>query len=391
MKKESIVQSLLKLEYSLGTLIIFAQLFRITSIITPAFYSTFLMTLLLWGYSLMKKIEWYDILAIVIVFLSFSNVTINGLLNFAHFNFEYYKKFMMFSTTILFFSTASKLEISESTRKHIHYAFLLMSVLFIFMFFTQRRAMYLYHGIRSQYLIFRFTNPNMTGMFLDFMIMYKVLMVNGIKENWKKIVLLLLCVFEIYFVYLTKSRNALLLILIFGLLFLLQNRRAHKPIRKLYLGIVSVFPIVFMSLYLLVVDSQVFNSIFSFLVEQGKGLDSRVVIWQRSLNYFKESIFLGDYYRISEGTGWSQLHNTHLDIMTSYGVVVLLLVIVFLFVVMNQCNTFKNAYEHLSMIAFICTLILGIGEAAIFSGGLGIYLYAGIFLLNISKEKDHAH
>ena len=32
-------------------------------------------------------------------------------------------------------------------------------------------------------------------------------------------------------------------------------------------------------------------------------------------------------------------------------------------------------------LGFTCEIILGVGEAAIFSGGLGVYLYAGTFLL----------
>ena len=33
------------------------------------------------------------------------------------------------------------------------------------------------------------------------------------------------------------------------------------------------------------------------------------------------------------------------------------------------------------MLAFACAIILGIGEAALFSGGLGLYIFVGSLLL----------
>jgi len=77
----------------------------------------------------------------------------------------------------------------------------------------------------------------------------------------------------------------------------------------------------------------------------------------------------------------SQMHNSHLDIAASYGIPVLILVCVLLARWLRQG---RGRY----MIGFACALLLGLGEAAVFSGGLGIYIFAGLFLLLAKGEKD---
>ena len=60
----------------------------------------------------------------------------------------------------------------------------------------------------------------------------------------------------------------------------------------------------------------------------------------------------------------------------------------YIYSIMQRIKNREN-YDQIAFIAFICTFLLGIGEAAMFSGGLGIYLYAGIFLaLANSRLKD---
>ena len=38
------------------------------------------------------------------------------------------------------------------------------------------------------------------------------------------------------------------------------------------------------------------------------------------------------------------------------------------------------------MVGFSCILLLGIGEAAVFSGGFGLYIFAGMPLLLIRED-----
>lgn len=125
----------------------------------------------------------------------------------------------------------------------------------------------------------------------------------------------------------------------------------------------SVAPLLFAGLYMRVVDAPFFARFFSFATAEGKELNSRTDIWEPAFRRFASSPVLGAYCQISDGTGMSQLHNTHVDILVSYGTSVLVLA------------------------GFICVLLLGIGEAALFSGGLGITLFFGVFL-GLKKEKS---
>ena len=41
----------------------------------------------------------------------------------------------------------------------------------------------------------------------------------------------------------------------------------------------------------------------------------------------------------------------------------------------------------MALTGFIATLLLGVGEAALFSGGLAIYLFMGFFLMYATQEQ----
>lgn len=159
------------------------------------------------------------------------------------------------------------------------------------------------------------------------------------------IFLLSVAVAEGVFLYRTESRNALLAVITFAVLLCFRPRRRRA---------------------------------------EGKELNSRTDIWEPAFRRFASSPVLGAYCQISDGTGMSQLHNTHVDILVSYGTSVLVLTCVFLYVLMRDLRT---EVSDDALAGFICVLLLGIGEAALFSGGLGITLFFGVFL-GLKKEKS---
>ena len=81
----------------------------------------------------------------------------------------------------------------------------------------------------------------------------------------------------------------------------------------------------------------------------------------------------------------AQLHNTHVDILATYGILVFILICIYLYHLMCRVQN-KNEDQSISLWAFVCTTLLGVGEAALFSGGLGIYLFAGLFLVGETEE-----
>ena len=92
---------------------------------------------------------------------------------------------------------------------------------------------------------------------------------------------------------------------------------------------------------------------------------------------------------MSGGTGISQAHNTCLDVLTSYGVIVFALTVIFLTYILYWNGKKLAEKKFLYLAAFGCLLLMGTGEAALFSGGLCIQVVVGIFLALINvKESD---
>ncbi len=118
-------------------------------------------------------------------------------------------------------------------------------------------------------------------------------------------------------------------------------------------------------------------------------MNSRSKVWKAAFQAFESSPVFGAYYQISGGTGLSQMHNTHVDILTSYGLSVLVLVCVYLYLLMRDSQMkVKPSASSTPLLGFICALFLGVGEAALFSGGLSVYLFFGIFLAMTDKGKE---
>lgn len=374
--------TLFRLDYLLGTAIIACQVMNQQSLTSLFFYVTFLVSAALWLCTTMERFDWLDCLALFIVFLAFVHVSINGIIAGADFSFQYFKKYIMFCCTVIFLAAARKITIDKMTFRILELLFFAIGALLLFMYVFKSRQMHLLNGQYTRYLTFRFTNPNLTALFLACMIMF--LEITGFQERNTivRILLFSVAIVETVFLYQTESRNALLAVIVFtvfSVLFFLRKRKLR--LKKGFLWLVAVLPLFFAIIYLRLVDYPNFSELFAFAISEGKDLDSRVSIWSTAFRAFAASPILGAYYQISGGTGTSQFHNTHVDILASYGILVLGLVCVFLYGLMREKNLKAcSSVQDSALLGFICALLLGIGEAALFSGGLGIYLFFGIFL-----------
>ena len=383
--------NLLRLDYLLGTAIIFCQVSGRYGLTSLFFFGTFLVTFLLWFCTLAEKVETLDIIAIFIIFTAFINIAINGLMEGASFSFEYIKKYIMFCCTIIFFAAAIKIEIENKTVVFLECLYVCIGLLLVFMYFLKSREMHLLRGYYTKYLTFRFTNPNLTAMFLASMIMFLIGAGFREKRTFWKCLLFLLAAAEVVFLYQTFSRNSLLAIAVFLFLSLFQFfKRRELKLKSWVLWLITAAPLLFALLYMEIVQSLSFTKMFAFIVSEGKDLDSRTFIWNRALSAFKSSPVIGAYCQSGNGTGLFQMHNSHIDIMTSYGVTVLLLTCVFLYGLMRAIQKkSQSCKQNVALVGFACSIFLGVGEAAVFSGGLGIYLFAGVFLL-IQKQSTES-
>ena len=152
--------------------------------------------------------------------------------------------------------------------------------------------------------------------------------------------------------------------------------------------LIAVFPAAFVAVYMLLLSASWGQKMFSFLVSEGKGLDSRVEVWSGALQKLRSSPLLGSYYEVSGGSGVFQMHNSHLDVAVSYGIPVLALLCVLIHKYLHQYGRiYKDKQSYIYILGFACAIMLGIGEAAVFSGGLGLYIFVGTFLLLSNLEK----
>ena len=116
----------------------------------------------------------------------------------------------------------------------------------------------------------------------------------------------------------------------------------------------------------------------------------RVDVCGDAMQHLGKSPLFGAYYEISDGTGTRHMHNSHLDIAASYGLPVLVMVCVLLVRCLHQQGRiYKNKKEYIFILSFACSVLLGVGEAAVFSGGLGLYIMAGASLL-LANKRDEA-
>lgn len=377
---------LICLSYLLGAFIILGQVIHYTSISSAFFYASFVTTLLLWLLTLLDRFDEIDLLVVLILVLSFTNVTINGIALGAEFSLDYVKKLIMFDSTVIYFALAGKIELNAKTHHILGLIYAGIGLLLVLAYFIYGRKMYLLNGQYTEYLTFRFTNPNLTAVFLCCMAMFLYNYATRTKKIVWRFILLVLAIIETVFVVLTKSRNGQIAIFVFigcaVVLFLRKKQIGSAP--KWVLALIAVSPLIFSEFYIKIVQDPTLSSIFSFLVDEGKQLDSRVDIWRPAMRLFTNSPIVGAYYQISNGTGSSQMHNTHIDILASYGIGVFVLICFYLYKLMLRKQKSGREYPTtISLAGFVCVILLGCGEATVFSGGLGGYLFAGAFLFNV--------
>ena len=75
--------------------------------------------------------------------------------------------------------------------------------------------------------------------------------------------------------------------------------------------------------------------------------------------------------------------------MVTYGLPVLVLVCWILYWLLRDRGRSQSRFAIAAAVCFAGMVVLGMGEAAVFSGGLGIYLFAGAFLLLGSEESQN--
>ena len=242
----------------------------------------------------------------------------------------------------------------------------------------------------AQGITLGFSNPNFTGMWLLHLFVFDV--INVFDSKNKKIIRILsliLAIVMLQLINLTKARSSMIGAFVFGML-LFVGYIKKMQLSKFTTILCIIFPIIFIFIYFSLVNQDWFTEFFSFMISEGKTLTSRNKIWKNALEVYSQSPIIGVYYLISEGTGQSQLHNAHLDVLVSYGPIVFLLFLYILFKASKVCYQKNNtALSFISVAGFLAIMISGTFEAALVAGAMGLNIFtASLLLLANSKEEN---
>ena len=370
--------------YIVSILLVVFQVLALNRMVSILLMITIVMVYILWGLTLYTEVTNRDVMLVCLITLTALNVFINAKMAGIDLSFSYVRKLLLFTATLIFLQTVSKLRINRELEEFVLNANTILSVFLIAEYFIQGNRAYLINGIVTHYLTFHFTNPNLAGMYLSAISMLEVC--RGLREQKKSGMFFhfLLAAALLYLTNQTQTRNALFgTLFFFGMLLLNSLQRGTKRRINPVIAIFTIlWPAIFIAIYMFIISRPVLTGYLSFLVSTGKNIDSRAMIWRNAIRFFRSSPIFGAYYQVSYGTGMSQMHNTALDIAASYGICVFLATMVFLFKIetcRNAEGISKTRFYYLS--AFSACLIMGMGEAALFSGSLSFFVLAGLFMM----------
>ena len=381
---------LLKALYLVEAGIIVTQVLNLESLTSLLFLATFPIAVLLWVRTIRKTFSESDMLVIITVALAVVGVLLNAAQANADIGFSYLKKLIIFIMALLFLQTAYRIRADEAMCEFIRKVVDLLVLFLIAMYFLRTGQMHVLNGRRTVYLTFCFSNPNLTALFLASLYMLKMHRLFEPGKWYVKLVNFLQQLLMAWFVVETRSRNCLLVLVLYTAISIWLIFRSSRNLRisKGWAVLFAVFPALLVIGYMQLVNNQWIQQTLSFLVDEGKKLDSRVAIWGPALQNLWKSPVFGAYYEISNGSGASQMHNSHMDIAASYGIPVLILVCVLLTKYLHQGGrVYSDRREYVYVLGFAYMITLGIGEAAVFSGGLGIYILAGTGLLLADRKE----
>ena len=366
----------LYLEYVLALMVVACTVFHINRGVSYAFTATFVVFLLL-VYRYISSRQLPAVLFFLVIF-SFFNVIVNALLSRqAQIGPAYFRKLIMFCCTVVYFYTATEMKISEKGKNSIVFLALMMGVLMIGSYYLLGNR-----ATIASSITLGFVNPNFAGMWLTHCFFYSTYVIIDAKKWPQKAIGVLVGVACLVLIYLTYARSCFLGIVVFVALLFVGLISGRKKFSKPVMIMIAIMPLVFALVYLSAVNVKWFKETFSFLVRAGKKLDARNKLWILALRSVTANPIFGSYSGISGGVGISQLHNTHIDVLASYGFAPLALFTWSLYELMRKVNQRINSFsQYTALCAFAGVIGIGCLEAGIVAGSTGLYFLSGGFLL----------
>lgn len=351
-------------------LIVLTTMLKIEALSSLLFSLTFLLVFAQLFSAVRRGISRLGVAALLISVSALLCVCINAFVKGAVVSFSYFREALIFICTILYLYLVSDTAVGQSTINLVLKGNVLISLLYPIAYFF-----FSYEDLPIG-LSLNFSNPNLAALWLLLSIFYCVLAFMYLQSAWR-LIAVGAGAFNIYLMVLTRSRNTLLALILFAVIFSLSHFKRGFRYSNVFLWIMDLLPAVFVPVYMYVIRPIIDKGWLDFLVSTGKPLDSRIPIWERCFEGLKGCWLTGNYAELR-----GNAHNLDMVLLCSYGVLLLLIVTPFLFYVMRKANrSANNRFRLYCISAFFAVLFMGIGEGMLFSGGQGIFLPACGYLL----------
>lgn len=359
-------------EFILSGLIIFFNLYYRPEYVSHIFTLSFVLLAAFFIYIISRSDVEYNLYACTfgIITVSAMSVIINTFSPTAVLNFENLKNYIMFCSTVIFMFIMLNATAYKKTAEIILILNIFIAILYPigYKFFPQE--------VQHLNLTLNFSNPNLTGMWILQSLLYLSITFLIFKNRYIKIFSFVAFLMNFYLLDLTGARNCMISFFIFGVICLIVFVKGTIRFPNWFMGIINAVPICFVFLYLGYIEKIVESGILDFLISKGKTLTSRVEMWEKYLAKIADKWFIGSYY-----TAGGNAHNAHLVILCSFGLIALLLTIYFnykLCCILNEnCKSKASLY---CLGALFAVIFMGIGEGALYSGAMGIYIMASGFI-----------
>lgn len=341
-------------------------------------YITVIASALYYIFKFSLTIEWFIIT--ICLFVALINITLNS----SELSFAYFFKYIGFAVFLIMCTINVNWSLQEHECKLIGKTILLLATSIGLCYYLGLG----YDGVWMA-LTLNFPNPNATGVFISNILMYIIIFFVGrAMLQWHRIYILwgwFCFVVLLYLLGLTYCRSSILSIAVMLFLVCFDKRLSEVVLSKFTAWAFVLAPVVFVWFYVSVAGDLGIGDAISFEVEDvvHKSEDSRLVIWEPALNTLKDHWLIGDYYGISEGTGRSQLHNTHLDVWCSYGIIPFFLFLIFLYRIIRSINSKTNItkFNRYALYAFLSCWISGIFEATLVTGQFCLFILSCGFVI----------
>lgn len=369
---EQRINKFIALEYILCGVIILATLLQESAIASNAFMMSFLI-LVVYYLKLIFSDAARDFLplTLLIVAVSFLCICYSSIINYSSFNFDYIKEYLIFLSTVFFIFIIVNSDINLKTSN----AILIFNIFAAYLYPLAYKFFPQSHKYND--LTLNFSNPNLTAMWILQSVLYAALSVFIIKSKLLKIIAAVSIPINVFLINETGARNCMIALVLFAALCAWITIKKSKKFSKSLIFIINIVPIAFVPIYLTYIKSIQERGWFDFLVKEGKSLTSRLVVWQDQLEKIHGLWLTGNYAQAS-----GNAHNAHLVLLSSYGILILILVIYFFYKVCINFNDESKSRKNLfALAAFFAVIFMGLGEGALFSGGMGIFVMACGFLL----------